>query len=307
MSRHYRQCQGGRYDAAIDLRGHGFSSLLFLNSKPRGSDKLALIGVGAMSYERIKSEVGALFGTDIQALEIMRIDLAVDLFGYSVKWFKDNVCASRRSSRGEVGRLYRHTVRRGVETLYIGAWPNQFRIYDKIAQLEAEARRAKWQQQTVGTQRHAHGELLRQGVPLTRVERQYGGGKIPEQLATLGNLAEKAPTMNPFEPLEFLSGPTCLSIPADLGASQFLKCFGMYMHKQLHGYQATLAELNKRSKGKGKRLVRNIEALGGAQHTQPPDLLSLYRETLACQLDPLGHHGAGNTSPAVVSMEAGDG
>jgi len=36
---------------------------------------------------------------------------------------------------------------------------------------------------------------------LTRVERQYGGGRIPDEISIVGALFRNVATINPFEPL----------------------------------------------------------------------------------------------------------
>jgi hypothetical protein len=282
------------------MRPFGFSSLLFLDCERGGTDKLVYVEVGKMSYEDITNTAATLFHVGSAELRIVRIDLATDVVGYSVEWFRRRASVSRKRSGREIGTLYGDTMERGVETLTFGRRPNMFRIYDKLAQLCLRAKKICGLEPTLLNSTEAGNPH----VPLTRVERQYGGGKIPSELATLASLRDRALTINPFEPLEFLAGPTPIPVSADLGGSQYLKLIGLRRLIELNGYQATVSELNQRTGGKGKRLIRHIQGLDDDEPNEPPDLLSLYRESLACQLDPHCYRGVGNTPPATRSMDA---
>jgi len=128
-------------------------------------------------------------------------------------------------------------------------------------------------------------ESWTEGVAVTRVERQYGGNRIPEQLATLGRIQAEALNINPFEPLEF-SATGFAPIPDDLGGSAFLKTLGMRTLVEDLGRQGAMAELNHRSRGKAKRLLRGIPGYSGNDEpVKFPDLLTKYRQSLAAQLD----------------------
>jgi hypothetical protein len=276
--------QGYQYHDAIDLRPDGLSSVLYLNSKASGSDKLVLFGVGEMSFAEITSQVATLFYGDTERLKVKRIDLAVDVVDYSVRWFKGHTSVAMKRSGCEFGRLYRDE-RARVETLYFGARPNVIRIYDKLAQLRVQTRRTKMRWQQVGASPHAGNESCEQSRPLTRVEHQYGGGRIPQELETLGNLRDKALNINPFEPLEF-SATGYAPIPDDLGGSPFLKTLGMRTLVADRGLQGAMAELNHRTGGKAKRLLRSIP--GYSDEDEPvkfPDLVTKYRQSLAAQLN----------------------
>ncbi len=248
--------------------------MLYIDNKSSGTSKLVLKDVGGLPYRRVLDEAVALFQTDVLALKVTRIDLAVDVNGFPVTWFRDHICVRNRRSRCEIGTLsYRTTVSREVETIYLGARPNLFRIYDKIAQLRAEN----------------HGAPLDKSWPknaiVTRVERQYGGKRIPKQLATLGQVREQALRINPFEPIEFSpAGPG--PIPVGLGGSAYLKVLGMRKLVADRGLQGAIAELNQRTGGKGRRLLRGIQ--GFSDNDQPmelPDLLTKYRQWLAAQFN----------------------
>jgi hypothetical protein len=282
--------QGGQYEAMVDLRNLGLSSRLYLTSRATGSHKLVLIGVGAMSYEEILNQLRAVFVTDVLALRIARIDLAVDVFGYSVAWFRDHTYVAKKRSGGEIGKSsYGAVATRVVETLYFGTRPNLFRIYDKWAQLEAEAARDRRRIQRFSAASDNASEPPSYDTCLTRVERQYGVGKIPMQLATVGALAKDALEINPFESLQFTTGTDISTVPAHFGASTYLKVLGLKALIASCGYQGALKELNPRNGGKGKRLADAlVPYMQDGQRTKSPNLASLYRQFLSAQLAPNG-------------------
>ena len=277
----FLQWQGWRYRRFVDLRQHGFSAMLYLDSRRCGSNKLVMNRVGGMPYKNVLAEIGALFDSDVLDFTVMRVDMAVDVVDYPVQWFKDHVAVRRRQCRGEIGTIsYQTNVRRGVETLYFGKRPNLFRIYDKIAQLRTEGHRRN----RLGALSHPVEEPWTEMTTVTRIERQYGGSRIPEQLATLGKIQADALKINPFEPLEFLFRAFA-SIPADLSGSAFLKALGLRTLVEDQGMQGAIAELNRRTGGKGIRLIGNVQNhMSRDEPVVPPNLVEMYRQSLASQL-----------------------
>ena len=275
------QRQGGQYRQVVDLRGAGLSGILYLVSRVSGSNKLVISRAGGLPYRHILGDIGALFDVEVLALQVMRIDLAVDVVGYPMAWFRENVAVRRRYCRDEIGTVsYRTKVRRGIETMYFGRRPNLIRVYDKIAQLKAEGRRRK----KLDDIPNADKESWPDGVNVTRVERQYGGKGIPSQLSTLGAIQVEGPIIDPFKPLEF-SALGSAAIPDDLGGASFLKAFGLTRLIQERGCHASIAELNRRTGGKGKRLFCNVLGYRSKEVKEAPDLLALYRQSLATQLE----------------------
>ena len=275
------QRQGWRYRGVVDLRQHGFSAVLYLASTVCGSNKLVVKQVGALPYKHLLNEIGALFDGDILGLNVKRIDMAVDVVGYPVGWFRDHVSVRRRQCRGEFGTVsYRTDVRRGVETLYFGRRPNLFRIYDKIAQPKPKAiKGTDW----VLFKPDRRG--MDSGLAVTRIERQYGGDRVPDQLATLGKIRVEGLKINPFGPLEF-SAMKVLSIPADLRGTAFLKALGMRTLVENLGLQGAVAELNRRTGGKGRRYLRTVQSYAtDDEPVAPPNLHAMYRQSLAAQLN----------------------
>ena len=276
------QLQGGMYGGVVDLRQYGFSAVLYLANRASGSNKLVMYRTGAVPYKLILGEIGALSDGDILGLRVMRIDLAVDVVGYTVGWFRNHVTARRTQCRGEFGKVsYQTEVRRGVETIYFGRRPNLFRIYDKIAQLKSGSHRRNRRSALP----NAVGEGWSERSVVTRVERQYGGNRVPEQLATLGQIQAEALKINPFEPLEF-SATEFASIPADLSGAAFLKALGMRTLVEDLGLQGAVAELSRRNDGKGRRYLRDVQSYASDdEQIAPPNLLAMYRQSLAAQLN----------------------
>ena len=124
-------------------------------------------------------------------------------------------------------------------------------------------------------------------IGLTRVERQYGGDKIPIQLATVGNLRKDAVNINPFESLVFTAARDTSSAPPHLTGVTALKFFAFQVLIERYGYQGAIRELNRLTGGKGKRLAKTLQPyMQDEQRTKSPDLASLYRQSLVAQLDP---------------------
>lgn len=276
--------QGGQYRDVLDLRREGLSSVLYLNSGASNSNKLVLLSTSEMTYADIESELNALFECDIDRLKVKRIDLAVDVNDYSVKWFKGHTSVKRKRSGCEFGKLYRDE-RCLIETLIFGTRPNVIRIYDKLAQMRVQGRRQQLQWQSSGVVSRAPDESWERSGSVTRVERQYGGRMIPQQLATLRNLREESANINPFDVLEFSAATNISDIPQHLGGSAYLKLVGVQSLIEKLGYQQATSVLNERTGGKGKKLMRNIESLiAPTEILVVPHLYALYQGSLAAQL-----------------------
>lgn len=168
--------------------------------------KLELIDVGEMGFSRMVHEVGEVFGlkqSKILALETIRVDLAADVVGVPVTWFRDNVRAQYKRWGAELGE-YTEMGSKGVETVYFGKRPNCFRIYDKVAELKYQHKRLT-RKASPDADKPDFQETW--GVPetdfiMTRVERQIGGGRIPTELSNIARL-KNAPDFNPFGKLKF--------------------------------------------------------------------------------------------------------
>ena len=167
--------------------------------------KLELYDTGEMRFDQMIAEIRRVFICDPFRLEMMRRDVCVDVRGISLHWFKTHTRVEYKRNLREIGYM-RITKRRG-ETLYIGEKPNQFRIYDKAAerlyQYAHMCREARKGDIPIASFEEVFGHS--ESAIITRVERQYGGGRCGGNLRSLLRLD----CSNPFEPLKFLtsSGP----------------------------------------------------------------------------------------------------
>ncbi|PYX53828.1 MAG: hypothetical protein DMG76_24085 [Acidobacteria bacterium] len=195
-----RDIREARYYGRIDdLRQYGLNSILCFGHRRTGNHKLEIIGTGTMMLSEIVSEIKKVFELDPMQAEIMRIDFAVDAPGYPVEWFRENTRVARKRYTCDYDRVVSEHKR--VETLYFGKRPNIFRVYDKTEEQRVEYRRLNSKRlagEFIPTFEERYGH--RENEILTRIERQYGGGRVPRRIANLQRLQENAISLNPFEP-----------------------------------------------------------------------------------------------------------
>ena len=94
---------------------------------------------------------------------------------------------------------------------------------------------------------------------LTRVERQFGGGRIPEVISTFGKLCH-APQFDPFDVLE-ITGDTGANLPAVHECDSVTEYMaGRELHRMISemGLQAARRWLNKESGGNGARMLKRF-------------------------------------------------
>jgi len=212
-----------------DLREFGIDAAIHLGYR-RGQPqhKLELIDTGEKSYAEVLAAITAVFNVDPFSLALMRLDLAADIPDVPVGWFRDHARfrfkqfssrIEKASQAEEVQFVEMGTA--AAQSLYVGKRPNLVRIYDKRHELWL-----RWRQLIRETERFeaALMELGCSGVivwkptfvefcrvhrignakVLTRIERQIGGSRFPDGLATVGDLRNLA-DFDPFENLEIVS------------------------------------------------------------------------------------------------------
>jgi hypothetical protein len=210
------------YGRVEDLRHLGRSSILHFDCRWSGKHKLEIVGTGMMTVHEIASEINNVFDVDPRSAEIMRIDLAVDVRDYPVEWFRRRARVSHKRYSSEYGLFVSEHAQ--VQTLNFGKRPNMFRIYDKTEEQRIEYRRLNRRRNAeerllTFEERYGHSE----DEVLTRVERQYGAGRVPKQIATLRRLQENALRFNPFESLQFLPSTISEESVNQLTGDEFIK------------------------------------------------------------------------------------
>lgn len=299
LNRRQHLMQGNHYRSGFDLIQAGLSSLLYCRHRDTGDSKLVLVGVGGLSFAQIVEKVSVVFGDETLDLSAVRIDLAADVFGYSMAFFRDTVSVARKRSGKEYGTLqYEHAFTGTVETLEYGRRPNLIRIYDKRAQLEAAVRRIRGR---MARESELHTQLSAASssdeAPWTRVERQYGGRGIPKQLATLRAIRDAAREVNPFESITF-HRPAAPSDLSHLSGPKYARCLGLKTMIERDGMPGAIREFNRRSPGKGRRqieMIINDAKANSAEAFVYPDLQALYLASLERQLAPEDGRGISKT------------
>lgn len=242
------------YEYSGDLREYGYNVRLSLYcSMDRiGNHKLELFDVGEMKLSHILNEITQIFDGDPRELEVMRVDLAVDLRDRSVQWFRETVRVAHKRWRAAVtGDAFRSEMGNGdIQTLYFGKRPNLIRIYDKLAEYR-HAYKTLVRNLGKGVE-HPSFESLYGAVAnerlLTRVERQIGG-RIPIQIATLGDLIDCGTEFKPFSKLKILDHAA--QPPKESNTSFETYCTGMYLRRMAEedGMQALGTFISRNSKG----------------------------------------------------------
>ena len=251
-----------------------------------GDHKLELVDTGEMSYARIQREVSRIFDIDPGQLSVMRIDLAADVPGVPVSWFRRNARVKWKQWASELGEVeYSEMGRRRLETLYFGKRPNCIRIYDKVSE---------WRQQ--------YRQMLRKSsdaaeVPsfedkykhpsdfvLTRVERQIGGCRVPCDLNKLGRL-RRLEEFDPFDGIELVGGG---AIEPDINDYELIEyCAGLGLRSMADemGVHNLRSLVKSRSRGNASRIwqrygpfLRNEGSLDSAR------LLWYFRQSTGRQL-----------------------
>ena len=222
-----------------------------------------LLDTGAKSYSDLCAQIGAVVDRSSDDLGIMRIDLCADLPGVPVSWFHQRVSVKYKRISRQIGPITWEVISKaGIETISAGARPNLIRIYNKVAGCTMQFRKM---QRRVSKDADALDFEKEFGFTsdsvLTRVERQFGGGRIPDELQTFGGLS-RAADYNPFDVLKITGGkgerlPTvqeCQSVTDYLA--------GVELHRRIkgEGLQTFTRWANAQSGGNGTRLLKRLGA-----------------------------------------------
>lgn len=280
------------YQGVADLRPLGIDAILhaYCRRTEPHNHKLELLDTGKKSYSDLNEQIQSVFRTDTENLDIMRLDLCADVPGIPVLWFQPRVRIKYKRFAGEVGKLEYEKLGSGkIETLIVGKRPNVFRIYDKVAESKMQFRKMLWKVSPDSEPLDFEKEFgFSETATLTRVERQYGGKRIPPCLDTFGKLAN-APTHNPFEPLEIVCGKggAVPSIEECSGPTEWLT--GMKIREQIleMGFHQFRTWLNKYSNGNAARFMdryRRFLPDGQSPVISTERIFEIYRESVTRQL-----------------------
>jgi hypothetical protein len=224
----------------------------------------------------------------------MRIDLAADVPNVPVSWFRDHArfkykqfaSSIEKSAESELEFIGMGTA--VAQSLYAGRRPNCVRVYNKFAELKRQWLRLKRNCEkynrglsefdlTDEQRQNAiriplmfdefclkEGCEYREGAILSRVERQIGGDRFPQELRTFGDL-NRAHEFNPFQAVQIISaGPvTCFeNPPKGVSVRDWLAVRGLQaLQDDLGGVQQTEAFVMKHGNGNGRRVLDSLREI----------------------------------------------
>lgn len=280
---------GLHYAGVMDLRPHGMDALLHYH-KERGphTHKLELLDTGDKSYSDMAALIDDVTDYDANRLELMRIDLCADVPDVPVAWFHAHARFRYKQMERCIGDLKSDVIcLTRMETISAGRRPNILRIYDKVAEWRMHFRkRQRRQSRDAAPLDFAQEYGVNPQATLTRIERQYGGGRLPGTLQTFGNIA-RAVDMDPFDTLELNEKATYVPPPVeDYDLGEWLK--GMRLHDELQarGMHNFHRWLNYHSRGNAARIMRRyatfFPASNGSGVTKT-EIVRLYRESTVRQ------------------------
>lgn len=298
-SRHFenstRTMGSGRYEWVSDLRPVGIDALLHYGLKRKegdpheGEHKLELLDTGTKSYSGIVAEIEGTVESAIDDLDVMRIDLCADLYEVPVEWFLPRVRVKFKRVAYEMGILkYQKIGKAGIQTITAGKRPNIVRIYDKVAEYSEQLRRLKRKQSRDADEITLKSEFgISEQATITRVERQFGGGRIPREIDCFGKLSN-LPDYQPFGNIEIMNGNGA-KVPTvkKCGLDVWLTGTRLRELQDEWGQQQFRRWMSKRSNGNAARyLKRYSDFLQPSQDSlvTTDSLYETYRESVTRQL-----------------------
>lgn len=257
----------------------------------RPNHKVEIIDAGEKTIKDMALIITQLFDVDPWPLEVMRTDLAADLEGVSVPWFKDHAYVSRKQFSSVIEKSLEKELQfvgmgsAVAQTIYAGKRPCLIRIYNKLAEWRMQLRKLEIKYRRfndrmaaldMSEEQRYYGNLhaptfaeycsvrgyhLHDGSVLTRIERQIGGNRVPPEFATLGNL-RYAHEHHPFsgvritctEPIQNIDSP-----PVGVSIRDLLAAIGFETVKdRLGSAQLARSFVLKNANGNGQRVLESL-------------------------------------------------
>jgi hypothetical protein len=257
------------YRERIDLRQCGLQAILHRSCRFNGSHKVAVLETAKMSLREMVVVIGSVFECDPWDSRVARLDLAVDVPGIPVHWFRKHMCVPRKRQIKVIG-VKEESSEEGDGTTYFGRGADLFRVYDK----EAELRSRSCQPADAD------------GRALTRIERQFRSGRIPSEMRTLRDLNSNAADFNPFASVVLLPGGKAQLDPRAYPLRRYLEGIGLRQLVLDNDLQSVWNIVSARSRGNARRKLRQLSDFlpPDSPDFQVPDLFELYLRSLHRQL-----------------------
>jgi hypothetical protein len=219
------------------------------------------------------------------------VDVAADIEGVPVPWFREHALVNRKQFSSRIEKSHELEVEfvgmgaAEAQTLYAGKRPNLIRIYNKLAEwrlsfkkLERDCKRfnagmsrleMSQEQMHFGARVpptfeefcRADGYEYKEGKPLTRIERQIGGGRIPIELTTFGD-PRHAHDLPVFKYLRLVGMELIQQIeppPEGIPIHKFLAAIGFQeIQKQLGSAQRANSYVLKYGNRNGKTILESL-------------------------------------------------
>lgn len=298
-SRHFEKSSrimgSGRYEWVTDIRPVGIDALLHFGlrrgeNKPHaGEHKLELLDTGKKRYSDLTAQIEQTIEGPVDDLDIMRIDLCADMCEVPVEWFLPRVRVKFKRVAYEMGNLkYQRIGKKGIQTISAGRRPNIIRIYDKVAEYKEQLRKLKRKQSRDADDLNLRTEFgISEHATITRVERQFGGGRVPKEINSFGKLSN-LPRFDPFTNIEINNGCGA-SMPTikECGLDIWLTGTRLREMRDEMGLQQFRRWLSANSSGNAARYVKRYAAfleLDSDQHVTSESLYKAYRESVERQL-----------------------
>jgi hypothetical protein len=302
------------YESVADLSPYGFSAIVHLfNKHGEGNHKLELLESGKRTLSESADIIQRVFDlTDAKrdALVNMRIDATADIAGVPVGYFSKHMFVKGKRWTREVGKygddLWQRMGSYGIQTVYEGRPPNMIRVYDKPAETR-QLYEKRYRRALLEAKKKARGGPIRLDFPdyeteypypdgcvVTRVERQMAAGRVPEVLATFGDLRNSL-SIHPFEKLQLMEGASEFPKREDYRPDVWRRGLELREVRLEQGCSLMRRWLNKKSKGNASRILRTCgdivfaqteeeqEDFNGSITTQ--DIFDSYCESTARQLE----------------------
>ncbi len=282
------------YQYVCDLREpFGIDAVVHLYLRHgRPNHKVEIIDAGEKTVQEMADIIRKLFVVDPWALQLMRADLATDLEGVSVPWFKDNAYVNRKQFSSRIEKSFDQELQfvgmgtAVAQTLYAGKRPSLIRIYNKLEEWHMQWRKLgikcdRFNRRMDGlemTEEQKYygsrfvpsfpdyckdrGYQFETGSMLTRIERQIGGNRFPPEFSTMGDL-RYAHELHPFTGVQIVSTEPVQNFnfpPEGVPLRDWLAAIGLETVKeQVGGLQMARSIVLKYGNGNGRRILESLE------------------------------------------------
>lgn len=137
-SEHYH-VTGSLQPFGIDAIFHGWNK--HTKAGEAQTHKLELLDVGDRTFRGALADCERIIDSDPLRLGVMRLDLTANIPNVPVSFFREHMRV-RFKRRGAYATDFLHIYQGEGETVYFGARPNNYRVYNKVAELQRQYEKA---------------------------------------------------------------------------------------------------------------------------------------------------------------------